>query len=105
MTTNSRNKNLEQRIIRSYILLLRTPENVEGQRFSLLSRHGGYDVRLLEPLQMKKNDSTPFWIELYDRNRKITLDTYGGDYLEQATSAAEAMILNAEQLNTASRQD
>jgi hypothetical protein len=97
-------ENLEQRIVRSYIWLLRAPENVDGQRISLLSRHGPYEVRLLEPLQMRRNDTIPFWIELYDRNRRATLDSYGGDEIHAAAAAAEAMISKAEELNQNSPQ-
>jgi hypothetical protein len=99
MSNESRLKTLEQQIVRSYIWLLRAPENIDGLRVSVLSRHGEYDVRLVEPLQMKRSDILPFWIELYDRTRKVSLDSYGGDDIEQAAAMAEVLIVKAEVLN------
>jgi hypothetical protein len=85
--------------MRSYIWLLRAPENVNGQRFALLAHRGPYEVRLLEPLQMRQIDDLPFWMELYDRSRNTSIDSYHGDDIEQATLAADALILQAEQLD------
>ena len=99
MQNELRNKNIEQRIIRSYIWLLKVPENVIGLRVSVLSRHGVYDVRLVEPLQMRHLDNLPFWIELYDRVRNVSLDSYGGDDIEQAAIMAERLISRATALN------
>jgi hypothetical protein len=53
---------------------------------------------------MRRNDTIPFWIELYDRNRRATLDSYGGDEIHAAAAAAEAMISKAEELNQNSPQ-
>jgi hypothetical protein len=48
---------------------------------------------------MRQIDDLPFWMELYDRSRNTSIDSYHGDDIEQATLAADALILQAEQLH------
>jgi hypothetical protein len=95
-TRFSRNS-LELKIIQSYVLVLREPKNVDGDRMVTLERHGAYEVRLAEcPAHL---DSMLFWIELFDHNTKLTLDSYGGHDLEAVTFVAEIFISEARLLH------
>jgi hypothetical protein len=90
---------VEWKIIQSYILVLRAPRDVDGQKTCPLARHGVYEVRLIEPSEMPQEDAFPFWIELFDHKRKTTLDSFGTDDLEEAAIAALALFSEAEMLH------
>jgi hypothetical protein len=90
---------LERQIIQSYVWVLREPETADGQRTCTLARHGVYEVRLLEPSLMPQGDTIPFWIELFDHDRKLTLDSVGKDDVEEAAFYANALIKQAELLH------
>lgn len=92
-------RTLEPRIVRSYVRALRAPRIINGQNVVSLSRHGKYEVRLIEPTGMPPGDMTPFWIELFDSSKNLSIDSYAGDDLEEAASAAQDLILQAEMLN------
>jgi len=90
-------KALELKIISSYVLILQTPQHVEGDRIVTLDRHGTYEIRLVEcPRHL---DTLLFWVELFDHDTNLTLDSYGGRDLNAATLAAEAFIEMAMHLN------
>ena len=92
-------KSLELRILQSYILVLRVRKNAEGYRASTLERHGPYEVRLIDPPQVSRVDTIPFWIELFDHSAKLPVDSYGGHDLEAAAIAADALISRAKVLH------
>jgi hypothetical protein len=94
----SRSKGWERRILQSYVWVLRAPQDVDGQKSCSLVRYGAYEVRLIEPSQMLGGNSAPFWIELYDHNRKLTIDCFGNDDLEQAAETAVDLIAEAKRL-------
>jgi hypothetical protein len=70
MQNSQRNRHLELLIVRSYVWALRAPRTIDGQKVASLSRHGLYEVRLLEPSEMAEDNDLPFWVELVD-NRRI----------------------------------
>jgi hypothetical protein len=94
-----RTKALEWRIIQSYVWVLCAPQDSDGQKTCSLARHGAYDVRLIEPSQMPQGDTIAFWIELYDNQQRSTLDSFGNDDLEEAATAADALITEAKMLH------
>lgn len=94
-------KSLELKILQSYVLVLRVQKNVHGNRVCTLERHGAYEVRLIDPPQIARVDTIPFWIELFDHNASLTLDSYGGHDLEAAAIAADALISRARMLQQA----
>ena len=94
-TLRSAIKVLEVKILQSYVLVLRTNKNAQGDRTSTLERHGAHEVRLIDPSQKAQSDTIPFWIELFDHNAKTTVDSYGGYDLEAVAIAADAFIARA----------
>jgi hypothetical protein len=89
----------ETQIIQSYVWVLRAPKNCDGLRTSALARHGAFEVRLIEPSDMPCGDVQPFWIELYDHDKRSAIDSFGGADIEEAAKAAEALIARAIVLN------
>jgi len=102
MPNSKRNKNLERQIVRSYVWLLRAPILANGQKVASLSRHGLYEVRLLEPSDLGQTDALPFWVELFDSQRNLSIDSYAGDDIEEAVSAVQHLISHAELLDKGS---
>jgi hypothetical protein len=99
MSDVPRSKAIEWKIIQSYTWVLRAPRDIDGHKTCSLARHGAYEVRLIEPSDMPQGDATPFWIELFDHERKTTLDSFGNDDLEEAAITAGALIAEAEMLH------
>ena len=71
-------------------------KNADGYRASSLERHGAYEVRLIDQPGMARNDTAPFWLELFDHATKRTLDSYGSYDLEASAIAADAFIAQAQ---------
>jgi hypothetical protein len=102
MRGKSQNKWLEQRLARAYVLLLLVPEHANGSRVVSLFRQGHYDVRLVElahgqPVAAAKS----FWVELFDHNCDVSLDSCRRDELEEAAIAAEQLMSQARLLDWA----
>lgn len=98
MSSFPKDKDLERLIVRSYVWVLRAPRTADGQKIAALSRHGFYEVRLLEPSDLAQDDRLPFWLELFDTNRNLSLDSYAGDDIEEAAGAVQHLISRAELL-------
>lgn len=102
MTNCTRDKHLERLIVQSYVWVLRAPKTIDGQKVASLSRHGLYEVRLLEPSEVAQGNDLPFWVELFDNKRNLCLDSYAGDDLEETAIAVEHLISRAELLDQGS---
>jgi hypothetical protein len=102
MQNSQRNRHLELLIVRSYEWALRAPRTIDGQKVASLSRHGLYEVRLLEPSEMAEDNDLPFWVELFDNQRKLSIDNYAGDDIEETAAAVQHLISQAELLDRGS---
>ncbi len=85
--------------MQSYVWMLRAPRTIDGQKVACLSRHGVYEVRLLEPSEMAQDNSLPFWVELFDNGQNLCVDSYAGDDVEEAAAAVQHLISQAEALD------
>jgi hypothetical protein len=92
-------KSIELRILQMYLWTLVTPNYVNNRRTALLARHGAYDVRLIECAKLVGQDAEPIWLELFDREHNISLDSFSGHDFEEAASAAESLIARAQELH------
>ena len=99
MQNSQRNRHLELLIVRSYVWALRAPRTIEGQKVVCLSRHGRYEVRLLDPSEMAADHDLPFWVELFDNRRNLSIDNYAGDDIEETAAAVQHLISQAELLD------
>ena len=99
MSNCKRDKHLERLIVQSYVWVLRAPRTMDGQKAASLSRHGLYEVRLLEPLEAGQGEDLPFWVELFDNKRNLSIDSYAGNDIEETALAVEHLISRAELLD------
>jgi hypothetical protein len=101
MTKSSPGKALELRIMQMYIWALVAPNHINGEPVSLV-RHGAYDVRLIELPKNPKKDTVPLWLQLFDHEHSVALDSYGGCDLQEG-AAAQALISHARRLHRCTR--
>jgi hypothetical protein len=95
----AKNRHLELLVVRSYVWALRAPRTIAGQKVASLSRHGLYEVRLLEPSEMAEDNDLPVWVELFDNQRNLSIDRYAGDDIEETAAAIQHLISQAELLD------
>jgi hypothetical protein len=99
MQNCQRNKDIERLIVRSYVWVLNAPRTADGRKVASLSRHGFYEVSLLEPSDMAQTDCLPFWVELFDSRQGVSIDSHAGDDIEAAAEAVKHLISQAELLD------
>jgi hypothetical protein len=96
----ARNRFLEQQLASAYTLLWRVPENERHSRSVSLERYGPYDVRLVEVTpESPASAAKSLWLELYDQDRQVVLDSYICKEIEDAAIAAGGLISQARKLN------
>jgi hypothetical protein len=89
---------LHHRILEAYY----SPEFDEersDQRTVSLVRHGPYELRLMELSRKLKTETERLWLELFDHDHQLTIDSYGGRTLVNITAAAKSLCSNAKELN------
>ena len=64
-----------------------------------VARYGAYEVRLLQPVHGSSADPFIFWLELFDHNQRISLDSGSAENLGEALGVTEELISHAEQLS------
>jgi hypothetical protein len=92
-------KALELRILQLYIWALHAKRFIDGCRTATVARHGAYEVRLVETLLDPQHDTIPFWVELFDHQGAVTIDSCGGHDFEETAAGAAALISQATTLH------
>jgi hypothetical protein len=64
-----------------------------------LVRLGVFEVRLIQPLSILPEGAVRFWMELFDHDRQLSIDSVGNCILEEAVIAAEDFIARATRLS------
>jgi hypothetical protein len=60
-----------------------------------LARFGSFEVRLIQPMSDPPTREARFWMELFDHDRRLSIDSIGNLVLEDAATAAEEFIARA----------
>jgi hypothetical protein len=93
------NKSLEQRLAHAYALLSYVSEDEPYSRAVSLERCGPFDVRLIEVTRDRPETAAKsLFLELYDHDRGIALDSCICDGIKDAAIAAEELISLAREL-------
>jgi hypothetical protein len=71
----------------------------DASRLVTLVRHGPFEVRLVEPLQNLPESAALFWMELFDHDRRLSIDSVGNCGLKDAVTAAENFVARAVKLS------
>jgi hypothetical protein len=91
-------KSIETLVVRAYFELILIAWGNEGSRSVLLTKHGTCEVRLLEKLPFNATQTPSLWVDLYDADTRVLIDTCLCGDLEAATVAAEDFIKRARSL-------
>jgi hypothetical protein len=74
------------------------PPGGRSSRAITLVRFGPFEIRLVEPLNPPPTNFVSFWIELFDHDRQLSIDSIGDCTLDDAMIAVEDFIDRAETL-------
>lgn len=85
---------LEAQLIQAHLKLQLATPSEDGSRTVTLMRYGAYEVRLVEPSHASPAGGVLFWIELFDHDRRRSIDSVGSYILEDAAIAAGAAMLH-----------
>jgi hypothetical protein len=75
------------------------PPGTDASRAVTLMRFGPFEIRVFQPLSALPTNATIFWMELYDHDRQLSIDSIGDCTVNDAVIAAEDYIARARALN------
>jgi hypothetical protein len=90
---------LEAQLIETRAKLHLVPPGGNVSRTATLMRLGSFEVRLIQPLSVPPASSIRFWLELFDHDRQLSIDSVGDRVIEDAVIAAEEFIAHATKLS------
>jgi hypothetical protein len=62
-------------------------------------RLGPFEVRVVQPLSAPPTNTVIFWVELFDHDRQLSIDTIGDCTMDDAVIAVEDFIVRATALD------
>jgi hypothetical protein len=71
----------------------------DAPAIATLVRHGSFEVRLVQPLRNLPESAPLFWMELFDHDRRLSIDSVGNLSFGNAVIAAEDFIERATRLS------
>jgi hypothetical protein len=89
---------LEAQLIVAHAQLQLIPRGTVA-RVATLMRHGSFEVRVLQPSHSLPESAVRYWIELFDHDRKLSIDSIGNCGLDKAVIATEDFIARAKRLS------
>jgi hypothetical protein len=91
------NKMIAARVMETYTSLFLTPKQEDGSRYSVIARVGDFEVRLLELPSGNSSEELILWVELYDRDLRVGVDSCKCSDLDEAIDAAQFLTAQARQ--------
>jgi len=88
---------LETRLVQAHVMLMVIPLDEHESKSVPLARYGPYEIRLVELAGV--SNAFVFWLELFDHNCQMSVDSGGANDLEDALILAEYLISRAAELN------
>ena len=92
-------RELEAELIEAHAGFQLTPGGADISTAVTLVRLGSFEVRLIQPLGIPLTSQARFWMELFDHDRQLSIDSVGDCVLEDAVIAAEDFIERATRLS------
>jgi hypothetical protein len=90
---------LEAQIIEAHAKLQPTQQCTNVSSVATLVRLGSFEIRLIQPFSVPPGGSAGFWLELFDHDRQLSIDSVGACVIEDAVIAAEEFIARATKLS------
>jgi hypothetical protein len=91
--------NLKAQLVQARVQLQLATRGEDDVITATLVCHGAFEVRLIEPPDASQTGAFFFWIELFDHNRQVSIDSGGSDVLGEAVIAAEHLITQSKELS------
>jgi hypothetical protein len=98
LSKTSKNE-LEAILIDAHARLQLVPTGAHASRAVTLMRFGSFEIRVIQPLSALPTNAIIFWIELFDHDRQLSIDSIGDCTVDDAVIAAEDFIARATTLN------
>jgi hypothetical protein len=90
---------LGAQIIEARAKLQPTQQSTNVSSVATLVRLGSFEIRLIRPSSVLPGSSAGFWLELFDHDRQLSIDSVGARVIEDAVIAAEEFIARAIKLS------
>jgi hypothetical protein len=90
---------LEAKLIEAHAELKLTQQSADISAVATLARLGAFEVRLVALSHVAPPGEGRFWMELYDHDRQLSIDSVGDRVLKDAVVAAENLIERATTLS------
>jgi hypothetical protein len=90
---------LAAQLVRAQVELAATPKDEHGLKSAPLANYGVYEVRLVDLAKSARTGRFVFWLELFDHNEEIALDSGSANNLCEALTIAEELISSARELS------
>ena len=87
------------RVTESYASLFLTSKHDHGSRHAAIARIGAFEVRLLEMPSVNSPEEASLWVELYDRDLRVGVDSNKCSDLDEAIDAAYLLMAHATRLS------
>jgi len=75
------------------------PPAARASRAVTLMRFGPFEVRVVQPLSAPPTNTAIFWMELFDHDRQLSIDSVGDCTIDDALIAVYDFIVRATELN------
>ena len=89
---------LARRVTESYLGRFHTPKRDDGPRHAAIARIGTFEIRLVEIPSVNSSEGMGLWVELYDRDIQLGVDSCKCSDFDEAVDAAHFMIAQAKLL-------
>jgi hypothetical protein len=90
---------LELLLMEAQARLQRASPGEDVSAMITLVRRGSFEVRLLQPLSLAPANPARFWLELFDHDRQLSIDSVGDRIIGDAIGAADEFIVRAARLS------
>ena len=87
------------RVTESYASLFRPSEHDGDSRHAAIVRIGAFEVRLLETPSVNSSEEASLWVELFDLDLRLGVDSCKCSDLDEAIDAAHLLMITAKLLN------
>ena len=92
-------KMIATRVTESYASFFLTSERDNGSRQAAIARIGAFELRLLEMPSVNSPEEASLWVELYDLELRLGVDSCKCRDLDEAIDAAHLLMIKAKLLN------
>jgi hypothetical protein len=90
---------LEALLMDAHAKLKLVPTDAGSSRAVPLLRFGPFEIRVVQPLITTPTNAIIFWMELFDHDRQLSIDSVGDCTVDDAVIAVEDFIARATALN------